>query len=316
MNRSRSSTSSSTSSYDQHSNSDIKLKAITTTRQQIKDNGNNNENISDSSDSDSNSDTDNNSSPHQAQQQQQHNKGEPIQDYDEIILKLGGRDVPLSQYNASRGVHTSVEVRNLTYKVKTTEQADIQTLSNMFTKKKKVDKVVLDDLSFVLRPGEMTLILGGPGSGKTSIFDCLVGRRKGDITGTVTVNGHVPDRSTFHRSVSYCIQKDIHTPTLTVRETFEFAAALQMPETATDQQKAERVDAVLQMLGLKHQENTVIGNAVLRGVSGGEKRRASIGVEWMKDPVIFLLDEPTTGLDSAASLDICKILKVRIFFFV
>lgn len=68
--------------------------------------------------------------------------------------------------------------------------------------------------------------------------------------------------------------------------------------------RATRVDSILQVLGLSHRANTVVGDALLRGVSGGEKKRVTIGVEAVKDAAILLLDEPTTGLDSSASFDV------------
>ncbi len=77
-----------------------------------------------------------------------------------------------------------------------------------------------------------------------------------------------------------------------------------MPRRATSQAKSDRVEAILQVLGLKHRANTVVGDALLRGVSGGEKKRVTVGIEWTKSPGVWLFDEPTTGLDSSASYDV------------
>jgi len=67
----------------------------------------------------------------------------------------------------------------------------------------------------------------------------------------------------------------------------------------------------MQLLGLKHRANTIVGDALLRGVSGGEKKRVSVGIEWAKSPGVWLFDEPTTGLDSSASYDV----RPRVAFF-
>ncbi len=78
---------------------------------------------------------------------------------------------------------------------------------------------------------------------------------------------------------------------------------------AGDAQVEERVDVTIQMLGLSRVANTIIGDALTRGVSGGEKRRVTIGVELVKGPRCLLLDEPSTGLDSATALDVGNALR-------
>lgn len=183
-------------------------------------------------------------------------------------------------------------------------------------------KKVLDDISFALLPFEATVLLGGPRSGKTSLFECIAQRRTEGVTGTITVKDHPPGRgaldpaplgslstsifllltwcflSDYQRMVSYVMQGDVHNPLLTVRETFEFAAACQLPNQDAVKR---RVDIVLQLLGLSHVADTLVGGPTHRGVSGGERRRVSIGTEWLKNPSFFLLDEPTSGLVCASS---------------
>ena len=82
--------------------------------------------------------------------------------------------------------------------------------------------------------------------------------------------------------MSYVGQEDKHFQRLTVRETLYFAAKLQMKEGATEEDINNRVDIVMQMLGLKHRQDTLVGGPLLRGISGGEKRRLTIGVEFVK----------------------------------
>eukprot|EP01117_Protostelium_nocturnum_P006613 TRINITY_DN237_c1_g1_i1.p1 TRINITY_DN237_c1_g1~~TRINITY_DN237_c1_g1_i1.p1 ORF type:complete len:1431 (+),score=551.25 TRINITY_DN237_c1_g1_i1:149-4441(+) len=234
-------------------------------------------------------------------------------------IELDGKKMKLTEYLKKHSSRYHVcergqylEVRNLSYKITTKQSQGIPTIRDFIhpQKKEKKELQVLDNISFILKPGEMTAILGSPRSGKTSLFDILASRRQfGEITGAVTLNGK-PQDNRWHRNVSYCVQGDLHYPRLTVKETFEFAAWSQMPELTPEEKKHERVDLALQLLGLKHAADTIVGNETLRGVSGGEKRRVTIGVEWVKNPNFFLLDEPTTGLDSSSSLDVGKCLKV------
>jgi ABC-type multidrug transport system ATPase subunit len=82
-----------------------------------------------------------------------------------------------------------------------------------------------------------------------------------------------------------------------------------MPPGVPAKVKEERVEAILQLLGLTHRADTIVGDALLRGVSGGEKKRVTVGIEWTKSPGVWLFDEPTTGLDSSASYDVMRALR-------
>ncbi|ELR12117.1 ABC transporter, ATPbinding domain containing protein, partial [Acanthamoeba castellanii str. Neff] len=169
---------------------------------------------------------------------------------------------------------------------------------------------ILDDVSFYLKPGQMTLLLGAPGCGKSSLLKLLANRlRVGKVEGNLTFNGKVPKRKHYHRDVAFIQQEDVHLPTLTVKETLRLSADCQMPRGVSSQAKADRVEAIMQLLGLKHRANTIVGDALLRGVSGGEKKRVSVGIEWAKSPGVWLFDEPTTGLDSSASYDEMRALR-------
>ena len=169
---------------------------------------------------------------------------------------------------------------------------------------------ILNDLSFYARPGEMTLVLGAPGCGKSSLLKLLANRlRAGKVHGSLTFNGKVPKRKHYHRDVAFIQQEDVHLATLTVKETLRFSADCQMPAGVSAKVKAERVEAILQLLGLTHRADTIVGDALLRGVSGGEKKRVTVGIEWTKAPGVWLFDEPTTGLDSSASFDVMRALR-------
>ncbi|GAM17118.1 hypothetical protein SAMD00019534_002930 [Acytostelium subglobosum LB1] len=185
--------------------------------------------------------------------------------------------------------------------------------STIGSAKKKTEKNILQDLSFFLKPGSMVLMLGSPGCGKTSVFKALAHQTHDErLSGTLLFNGQPAHDDTHHHDVSYVVQEDNHMAPFTVRETFKFSADLQMKPGTTDREKEERVSSILKTLGLVSQADTIVGNEFLRGISGGQKKRVTIGVEMVKDSNLILMDEPTTGLDSATSLELMEYLKQKI----
>ena len=93
------------------------------------------------------------------------------------------------------------------------------------------------------------------------------------------------------------MQEDALFATQTPREAFRFSALLRLPKSASEQQINELVEAMIDALGLRKCANTYIGNVLIAGLSGGEKKRTAIGVELISNPSILFLDEPTSGLD-------------------
>ncbi len=104
-------------------------------------------------------------------------------------------------------------------------------------------------------------------------------------------------------------QFDYHLPTLTVKETLLFHARLRLPRGTDEDSIQRRVLEVLKILGLMHCSHVYVGGEELKGISGGEKRRLSIGVQLLSNPVICLLDEPTTGLDAFTARHIVSMLR-------
>ena len=142
------------------------------------------------------------------------------------------------------------------------------------------------------------------GAGKTTLIEILAGKSKsGHATGSVTFPG-----SPTAPRVGFVPQQDILPPMLTVHEALFFAARLRLPETIPNSEKAARVDDVLDKLGLTHIRNTRIGDGEKRGISGGEMRRVSIGLELVAKPDVLILDEPTSGLDSVSASKVAKVL--------
>jgi ABC-type multidrug transport system ATPase subunit len=97
--------------------------------------------------------------------------------------------------------------------------------------------------------------------------------------------------------------------TFTVQEILTFAAKMRLPRSMSDQDKIARVYAVMQELNLTHIKDTKVGGTLMRGISGGEKRRVIVAEELLSSPSILLLDEPTSGLSSTDALNIIKVIK-------
>lgn len=107
--------------------------------------------------------------------------------------------------------------------------------------------------------------------------------------------------------IGYVMQEDLMLPTFTPRETFRFIVDMRLP-LKSEEQKENLVETMIDSLGLKHAAETYIGNSLIRGLSGGEKKRASVGVELLINPSLIFLDEPTTGLDSTTALNLIRLL--------
>lgn len=178
-----------------------------------------------------------------------------------------------------------------------------------FCRKIGPEKCILKDVSGIMRPG-MNAIMGATGSGKTSLLDVIAGRKdpKGLQKGSVLVDGRVVT-SDLRLSSAYVVQDDVLMGTLTVRENLLFSANLRLNrEDYSSTDKHSRVEAIIQDLGLTDCANTKIGTEFLRGVSGGERKRCSIGMELITSPSLLFLDEPTTGLDSNTANCIISLL--------
>ncbi|KAK8858621.1 hypothetical protein IAR55_002850 [Kwoniella newhampshirensis] len=169
-------------------------------------------------------------------------------------------------------------------------------------------RVVLRDSSGQIPPGGFCCILGPSGAGKSTLVDVLAGKRK-----TGRVQGKVgfmrPEGGDGRVKIGYVDQSDVLSPTSTVLETLLFAANLRLPESMSPSIKAERANEVLSQLHLTDIANTRIGSSDHRGISGGEARRVSIGVELVAAPDVLVLDEPTSGLDSVSAARLVRLLK-------
>ncbi|KAI4355693.1 hypothetical protein L6164_004441 [Bauhinia variegata] len=207
---------------------------------------------------------------------------------------------------------------------------------------KKRSVTILKDVSGIVKPRRMTLLLGPPGSGKTTLLLALSGKLDKDlkVTGNVTYNGHGLNEFVPQRTAAYISQHDVHIGEMTVRETLAFSARCQgvgtrydmlselsrreiaanikpdpdldvyMKATATEGQEANIVtDYVLKILGLEVCADTMVGDEMLRGISGGQRKRVTTGEMLVGPANALFMDEISTGLDSSTTFQIVNSLR-------
>ncbi|KAL0406831.1 UNVERIFIED_CONTAM: ABC transporter G family member 9 [Sesamum latifolium] len=197
----------------------------------------------------------------------------------------------------------TLKFEDVVYKIKTEQ-------GGKFLKKtaKNQEKLILKGISGMVLPGEMLAMLGPSGSGKTTLLTGLGGRlTSGRLSGNITYNDK-PFSNAMKRNTGFVTQDDVLYPHLTVTETLVYTALLRLPRTLTKAEKAEHAEAVIAQLGLSRCRHSIIGGPLLRGVSGGERKRVSIGQEMLINPSLLFLDEPTSGLDSTTAQRIVSTL--------
>ncbi|KAF3325297.1 pleiotropic drug resistance protein 3-like protein [Carex littledalei] len=217
----------------------------------------------------------------------------------------------------------------------------IGTALNLVQDNKK-ELTITQSISGIIKPRRLTLLLGPPGAGKTTLLKALAGQSDKNlkIQGSITYNGHTMNEFVPQRTASYISQHDIHLGELTVRETLAFSARCQgagtryellselsrkekeqsihpdpdidvfMKSIGTEGKEANIItDYVLKLLGLENCADTIVGNQLMRGVSGGEKKRVTIGEMLVGSANVFLMDEISTGLDSSTTFNIVNCIR-------
>ncbi|KAH9321629.1 hypothetical protein KI387_016268, partial [Taxus chinensis] len=214
-------------------------------------------------------------------------------------------------------------------------------LNYLHMRSKRTTLTILNGVSGIIKPSRMTLLLGPPGAGKTTLLTALAGKPDHNlrITGNVTYNGHSLTEFVPQRTSAYTSQHDLHHAEMTVKETLDFSGRCQgvgsrydllqeilrlekqagikpdpdvdiyMKGTAIEGQQTSLVtDYVLKLLGLDISADTIVGDQMHRGVSGGQKKRVTIGEMLVARPRALFMDEISTGLDSATTFQIIKCL--------
>eukprot|EP00249_Psilotum_nudum_P025134 c29384_g1_i2 orf=661-5040(+) len=204
---------------------------------------------------------------------------------------------------------------------------------------KKRNLKILKDVSGIIKPSRMTLLLGPPASGKTTLLLALAAKldRELKVSGRVTYNGHAMNEFVPQRTATYISQHDLHLGELTVRETLDFSGRCQgvgtrfemltelsrrekqagikpdpdidifMKAFAVEGQETSIVtDYVLKILGLDICADTIVGDEMRRGISGGQRKRVTTGEILVGPAGALFMDEISTGLDSSTTFQIIK----------
>nr|CAB3478166.1 unnamed protein product [Digitaria exilis] len=199
---------------------------------------------------------------------------------------------------------------------------------------------ILKDVSGVVRPSRMTLLLGPPSSGKTTLLLALAGKLDPslEVSGEVTYNGYGLDEFVPQKTAAYISQNDVHDGEMTVKEVIDFSARCQgvgqRYELLKELAKKERqqgiypdpevdlfmkatsvhgatlqTDYILRILGLDMCADVIVGNELMRGISGGQRKRLTTGEMLVGPTKVLFMDEISTGLDSSTTFQIVKCIQ-------
>ncbi|KAK4263898.1 hypothetical protein QN277_029253 [Acacia crassicarpa] len=167
-------------------------------------------------------------------------------------------------------------------------------------KSSKSVRFLLQNVGGEAKPGRLLAIMGPSGSGKTTLLNVLAGQLAASprlhLSGLLEFNGKPSSKRSY--KFAYVRQEDLLFSQLTVRETLSLATELQLPGISSVEERDEYVKNLLFKLGLVSCADTIVGDAKVRGISGGEKKRLSLACELLASPSVIFADEPTTGLDA------------------
>ncbi|KAJ1301061.1 hypothetical protein OPQ81_003479 [Rhizoctonia solani] len=234
------------------------------------------------------------------------------------VYKPGGtryaRKIDPSNSGKDPALHSDMDISRQRIDVEVRNLGLTWAKTSLFTRK-KTEKRILSNVNAVFPSGQVTAILGPSGAGKSTLLQLLASRKMNaglgagfSPQGEILFNGRPVDKS-MRDQVAFVEQEDdYHLPALTVRETLRYAAILRLPKTMTRKSKIARAEEVMKMLGLDLCADNLVGGELLKGISGGEKRRLSLAVQMINDPAVLIVDEPTSGLDALTANNVMTAL--------
>ncbi|KAI1341281.1 hypothetical protein F5Y15DRAFT_29634 [Xylariaceae sp. FL0016] len=173
---------------------------------------------------------------------------------------------------------------------------------------KGAPRPILQNVTGSIERGSLTAVMGGSGAGKSTFVNVLMGKTA-NTGGAVMVN-NVPGKiKRYKKLIGYVPQDDIVLPELTVYENILHSARIRLPRTWADVDIKAHVNSVIDCLELSHVHDSLVGSVGKPVISGGQRKRVSIGMELAAAPMAIFLDEPTSGLDATSASSIMKTLK-------
>lgn len=212
--------------------------------------------------------------------------------------------------------HLGVTWKDLTVRATSSEAAIHENVVSQYnipklikeSRQKPPMKTIIDNAHGCVKPGEMLLVLGRPGSGCTTLLNMLANKRNGypEVSGDVHYGSMTAaEASQYRGQIVINTEEELFFPSLTVGQTMDFATRLKIPfhlpngVTSREDLRVETRDFLLQALGIEHTHDTKVGDAFVRGVSGGERKRVSIIECLATRGSVFCWDNSTRGLDAS-----------------
>ncbi len=164
--------------------------------------------------------------------------------------------------------------------------------------------MLLQNINMTIQPGELVLILGGSGAGKTTFMNAVMGYEKAEgkiMHGSTDI---YEDFKSMKYKIGFVPQQDLLRGSDTVYNTLKNAAQLKMPRSTRAEERTRRIETVLDTLGLSRERDSLVSK-----LSGGQRKRLSIAVEYVSNPSLFFLDEPDSGLDGIMAKSLMKNLR-------
>ncbi|KAM5346973.1 hypothetical protein ACJ41O_009978 [Fusarium nematophilum] len=216
--------------------------------------------------------------------------------------------------------------RNLNVQVVTADAAIHENFVSQFNIPKLVKesrhkpplKTIIDNSHGCVKPGEMLLVLGRPGSGCTTLLNMIANKRRGyaSVSGDIHYGSMTAEEAQNYRGqIVINTEEELFFPSLTVGQTMDFATRLKVPfqlpngVTSAEDMRVEARDFLLQSMGIEHTHDTKVGNAFIRGVSGGERKRVSIIETLTTRGSVLCWDNSTRGLDASTALEYTKAIR-------
>ncbi|KAI4245545.1 MAG: hypothetical protein LQ352_006543, partial [Teloschistes flavicans] len=173
---------------------------------------------------------------------------------------------------------------------------------------KKATRPILSEVTGKIDRGSLWGVMGASGAGKSTFVNVLMGKLA-HTGGTTKINGVPGDIKKYKKIIGYVPQDDIVIPELTVRENILHSARIRLPSSWNNRQIQRHVDILISCLQLAHVKDSLVGSAATPVISGGQRKRVSIGIELAAAPMALFLDEPTSGLDATSASSIMMTLK-------